>query len=296
MSPKPSSRRTVAPPATWRGAGPGSAALSAAIALAAHGGAWALLGALPPIEELLVSREVNVTLTREPEPPPPEPVEPEPIEPELAEPEPEPIEPPPEPLRRDPEPAPEVTPDPTPAETPPEEPPPLEERIEDFTGETLSNDAATTGPAVIGGNGEAITAPVGAATGTTTGRARRGEADGAAGGTGTAPEAAGVPVVATADLSQPPRPPSAMAELVRRHYPREYQARGVEGRAVVRMRVNPGGTLTRIRLVEESEPGFGAACVEALEESSGQWPTPVARDGRDVATDVRFTCTFSVRL
>jgi TonB family protein len=84
-----------------------------------------------------------------------------------------------------------------------------------------------------------------------------------------------------------------MAELVRRHYPREYQARGVEGRAVVGMRVNPDGTLTRIRVVEESEPGFGAACVQALEESSGQWPTPVSRDGRDVPIDLRFTCTFS---
>jgi TonB family protein len=149
---------------------------------------------------------------------------------------------------------------------------------------------------VIAGNGEAITGPVGAATGTTTGRARRGAPDGAPGGTGTDEDASGVPVVPTADLSRPPRPPESMADLVRRHYPRDYQVRGVEGRAVVRMRVNPGGRLTRIRLVSESEPGFGAACIEALEESSGQWPTPVSREGQDVATDVRFTCTFSVRL
>lgn len=266
------------------------------LSFAFHGGAWVALDYLPSVRDVLQSiRDVRVELVAEPPEPPPEPeVEPEVVEPEVIEPEPPP-EPPPEPVVREREREPETTPDPTPAEdVPPEEPAPLEERIEDFTGETLSNDSAT-GPPIIGGNGEAITGPVGAATGTTTGRSRRGTPDGASGGTGTDPEADGVPVVDAADLSRPTSPPAGFAELVSDHYPTELRARGVEGRARVRFRVMPSGRLVRLSIVDETEPGFGAACMEALRESSGQWPAPIDRGGREVAQNVRFTCTFSLR-
>jgi protein TonB len=261
------------------------------MAIGAHGGAWLALGALPPLDSILRAREVRVTLTREPEPPPePEPPEPEP---ELEEPEPPPPEPPPEPIRRERR-REDVTPDPTPAVETPEEPPPMEERIEDFTGTTLTSETATPGPAIIAGNGEAITGRVGAATGTTTGRARRGTADGAPGGSGDA-DAAGEAIVPIANLSRRPSAPSGLREALVRHYPPELRARGIEGEARVSFVLQPGGRLSRFRVVSESEDGFGRACREMLEESRG-WDDPLDRDGNPVATRVSFTCQFSIRL
>jgi len=245
----------------------------------------------PPSDPRYQLDDVRVELRAEP--PPPEPT-PEP-EPEVLEPEPEPVIEPPEPDRPERVREPETTPDPTPAvDVPPDEPPPLEERIEDFTGETLSN-ADTTAPTVIAGNGEAVTGLVGAATGTTTGRSRRGVADGAPAGHGTDPEADGVPVVAAANLSRATRYPDGFTDVVSRHYPRELRARGIEGSARVRFRVLPGGRIIMLRMVSETEEGFGQACMDALRESSGEWVTPLDRTGNEVAQNVPFTCQFSVR-
>lgn len=273
----------------------GPALLTTLLAFGAHGAAWMGLGALPPIEEMLAAREVSVTLMPEPPPPEPPPPEPEVVEPEI--PEPEPPEPPPEPLRREERrrEEPETTPDPTPAPETPEEPPPLEERIEDFTGTTLTSETTAAGPSVIAGNGEAITGPVGAATGTTTGRSRRGAPDGAVGGSGGDPEASGVPLVAMADLSRRPSEPSGLQDALVRNYPRELRARGIEGEARVSFVLWPGGRLTGFRVVEESEAGFGEACRRTLMESSG-WQDPLDRDGNPVRTRINFRCRFSVRL
>ncbi|NWG45872.1 MAG: cell envelope integrity protein TolA, partial [Alphaproteobacteria bacterium] len=91
----------------------------------ALGGAWAALGALPPIEEMLVSREVRVTLTREPEPPPPEP-EPAP-EPEA------------EAEAPEPEPEMKIAAAPRPKPTPPKPTPPAKEKPEeDFFARTAA--------------------------------------------------------------------------------------------------------------------------------------------------------------
>jgi outer membrane biosynthesis protein TonB len=266
------------------------------LSFALHGGAWVALDYLPSVRDVLESiRDVRVELVAEPpEPPEPEVIEPEVIEPEVIEPEPPP-EPPPEPVVRERVREPETTPDPTPAEeVPPEEPAPLEERIEDFTGETLSNDSAT-GPPIVGGNGEAITGPVGAATGTTTGRSRRGTADGAPGGTGTDPEADGVPVMDAADLSRTATPPPDLAELVTRHYPPELRARSVEGQAVVAFVVMPNGILRRLASRSATEDAFAEACIDALRESSGHWGSPLDRTGREVGQRIRFTCRYSLR-
>lgn len=291
MSSSSRDRRRAAPIAAVSDVG--TALLSALVAIGAHGGAWAALGALPPIEEMLVSREVRVTLSREPEPPPPEP-EPAP-EPEIAEPEPPPT-PPPEPTRRERRrEEPETTPDPTPAVETPEEPPPMEERIEDFTGTTLTSATATAGPAVIAGSGAPITGPPGAATGTTTGRSRRGAPDGAPGGTGTDEAASGDPIVPMADLSRRPRAPEGLRDALVRHYPAEYRARGIEGSARVSFVLYPGSRLTRFRIVFESDAGFGQACREMLQESTG-WDDPLDQQGNPVATRVTFTCDFSIRL
>lgn len=288
-----SSRRAPATPffQLLASVGPG-----VALSVVLHASVWGWLGVLPPLNDLLATiRDVHVELVAEPPPPPePEVVEPEP-EPEVIEPEPEPEIPPPEPVVRERVREPETTPDPTPAvETPPEEPPPLEERIEDFTGETLSNPDPTA-PTIIGGNGEAITGPVGAATGTTTGRSRRGVADGAPAGTGSDPEADGVPIVDADDLSRQTSSPDRLRALVSDRYPPELRARGVEGEARVRFVVSPNGRLMRLALVSESEAGFGEACIEALRETSGEWPAPLDRSGRQVAQRVSFRCTFSLR-
>lgn len=269
---------------------------STVVSLVLHVGLLAGLAWLPrPGDPRYRIDDVRVELRAEPPPPAPTPEpEPEVLEPEVLEPEPPMIEPS-EPERRERVREPETTPDPTPAiDTPPEEPPPLEERIEDFTGETLSN-ADTTAPTVIAGNGEAVTGPVGAATGTATGRSRRGVADGAPAGHGSDPEADGVPVVAAANLSRATRYPDGFSDIVSRHYPRELRARGIEGSARVRFRVLPGGRIILLRMVSETEEGFGQACMEALRESSGEWVTPLDRSGNEVAQNVPFTCHFSLR-
>lgn len=258
--------------------------------VAFHGGAWVGLGMLPPLEAMLASfEEFEVEIVEEPLPPP----EPEP-EPEVPpEPEPPPPEPEPEPVReRIPEPTPVEVPDPPPAPTP--EPPPIEERIEDFTGETLTNPDGESWTTVLG-SGAPMEGPIGAASGTTTGRDREGSTGGAVGGTGTGSAEGEPELVALADLSRPPTAPDGLRERLLRFYPTELRARGVEGTAVVRMRLLPGGRLARLRRVSESTEGFGQACIDMLEESSGTWPEVHDRAGNVVSTSLSFTCTFSLR-
>lgn len=264
--------------------------LVAVLSFVLHGGAWAGLGMLPPIDVMLAElRAFEVEIVSEPPEPEPPPPEPEPETP--PEPEPPPPEPEPEPVReRRPEPV--AVPDPPPAPTP--EPPPIEERIEDFTGETLTNPDGESWTTVLG-NGAPMEGPIGAASGTTTGRSRAGEAGGAIGGGGTGSDEGEPALVALADLSRPPTVPAGLSDSLLRFYPAELRARGVEGTATVRMRLLPGGRLTRFRLQAESQDGFGQACIDMLEESSGTWEEVHDRAGNVVSTTVSFTCRFSLR-
>lgn len=261
------------------------------LSVVAHLGAWVGLGALPPLAVLLGPPEITeIEIFDEVVVPPPDP------EPETPpEPPPEP-EPPPQPR---PEPRPERRPEPRPEprprtdEPPPPAaaPPPVEEQIADFTGETLTMEGPGAWQSAVG-NGEDMQGPIGAPTGVVTGRRREGGQEGVVGGTGTT---AVEQVVALRDLRQPPVPPDGSqlrAELERR-YPPRLRSLSVEGRAVVRVRIRANGDIGRIRVLSASEVEFGDACSNALRQVGG-WRAGLRRDGEPAATDIDFTCSFTL--
>ncbi len=256
-----------------------------ALSLMVHLAIWRGLAILPSLDEALaVLHMQEVELIEEPPPPP----EPEP-EPEEAPPEPEPepeIPPPPMPRERPQTPEPE--------EVPPEEPPAAEEQIEDFTGETLTNDSGETWASAVG-NGAATGTPIGAPTGVVTGRHRSGVEGGEIGASGGGEP--GTHLVAIRDLSHPPdAPPRArLAELIQRFYPSELRNLTIEGTARVHLRIGADGSVSRVRVRSESHEGFGAACVHVLQEA-GAWGHPIDRQGNPATTEVNFDCGFSLRI
>lgn len=253
-----------------------------ALSVGVHEGVWYGLTRLPSIDEMIAVFSIEeVSLVDEPPPPPVD--EPEP---EVVPPEPEP--PPPPPVHRE-------RPETPPPEAPPEEPPPpAEEQIEDFTGETLTNDTGEAWVSAVG-SGAPMDTPIGAPTGEVTGRHRSGVPGGEIGATGTGEP--GPRLVAMGDLSQPPAAPSRdrLTELIRHHYPTELRNLSIEGSARVRLRIGADGAVSRIRMRTETHEGFGAACVQVLQEA-GAWGRPTDRDGNAVATEVSFDCNFSLRI
>ena len=240
----------------------------------------------PVVVDIPQPIDVDITVQEpeelpEPEPEPEEEPEPEPE----AEPEPE---PPPEPPPRPPESEPEPPP---PAEEPPEAPP---EPV-DFTGLTLTGNTGS-GFAVVAGDGSDREGPLGPPP---TRREPEGVPGGTPGGMGTTPGGTGMGprVVAMADLSRRPRQPDGLAGVLRENYPDQARSQGVEGRAFVRVRVNPDGSLSQLRVVSESPSGygFGRACMQTLRRGARFQPA-LDRQGNPVATVInRFPCTFSVR-
>lgn len=150
----------------------------------------------------------------------------------------------------------------------------MRETAADFSGVTLTNDGPGEGWGSAVGNGARMEGAIGAPNAIVTGR-----------------NVAGIPVVGLADLSAPPRPPALDGELAK-HYPAQAKAQGITGRAVVRARIEPDGSVGRIRVVSESSDGFGEACKRTLEES--RWTAPRDRDGREVSTEISYTCRFEV--
>jgi TonB family protein len=99
------------------------------------------------------------------------------------------------------------------------------------------------------------------------------------------------PVVAVADLSSRPAPPSLGAAL-ERNYPADARKRGSSGSAKVRARIDSDGVVRQVTLLEESASGFGTACTRTL--SGSRWGAPKDKAGRSVATEIRYTCRFVV--
>jgi periplasmic protein TonB len=164
-----------------------------------------------------------------------------------------------------------------------EAPPPAAETPADFTGVTMTNDGPGPGWASTTGNGQAMNGPAGRPGARVTGRS----ADGDPSSTRRGP-----PVVAAGDLSRAPEPPE-LSDALARAYPAEARSRGIEGRAVVRARIMPDGRVRELALLNESAPGFGAACQETLRGSS--WSPPIDRDARPVSTFINYTCRFQVQ-
>ncbi len=98
-------------------------------------------------------------------------------------------------------------------------------------------------------------------------------------------------VVALSDLSQRPIPPNLDAELLR-YYPTELRRRGVEGQAVVRLRLSATGSVQAVSLLSESDHGFGQACRRMLRNS--RWSPGLDDSGRAVSTSLVYRCRFTV--
>jgi hypothetical protein len=153
----------------------------------------------------------------------------------------------------------------------------------DFTGVTLTNDAAGAWSTPVG-NGGAMTGPVGTPGANVTGRSRTGT-------TGAPATQAGPRTVGLGDLSQPPRAP-VLSDKLERNYPDDARSRGVRGKAVMQLRVMPDGHVRDLVVVTESHGGFGEACKQTLRDSV--WSPPLDLQARPVATVVSYTCTFEV--
>jgi periplasmic protein TonB len=239
---------------------------------AAHLVLFSVLGLIPSPSEVLARHEMEFEVVQpppkvEPPPPPPPPPEPEkPKEPERAR-------------------APKAE-EPPPEEPPPEAPPPLEE-IADFTGTTLTADGPGGWSTRIG-TGAPLKGPVG----------KIGKAPHDPNGQQAAKALpTGPRVVSVENLSRKPKPPTGvdLNALLERNYPRRARMQGVEGKVTVSMRVLPNGKLERIRPIAEFPPSFdfAAGCLRTLQES-GLWQPPLDRDGKPVASDVKFDCSFEV--
>ena len=239
-----------------------------ATSTAVHLVTFSVLGLIPSPSEVLARHEMEFEVVPPPPkveapPPPPPPKEPEkPKEVRRAEPKAE--EPPPE-------------------APPPEAPPP--EEVADFTGTTLTAEGPG-GWSTRVGTGGAIKGPVG----------KIGKAPTDPNGQAAAKAVpVGPRVVAVENLSRKPKPPAGMDTLLEQHFPRRARMQGVEGKAVMRLRVLPNGRLTQIHVVEEFPANFdfGNACRETLEHAPPFEP-PLDRDGVPVAADIKYTCSYVV--
>ena len=238
-------------------------AAAATLSLLAHGFAYASLGLArrPPLERppMRVSFRVHDAVPTPPRPAAP-PLEPPKLEPVRAKPK---AKNPPNLTAALATPAPEVV---------------------DLRGVTLTNDSGASAWSSAVGDGSALEGPlghVGAATG-----------HGApAAPTKVAARAAEIPVVAVADLSSRPVPPELAADL-RAHYPADARQRGIGGSGSVELRIEPDGRVRSVSVQGETFPGFGEACKRTLLGS--RWSAPRDKQGRPVATRVRYTCRFVV--
>jgi periplasmic protein TonB len=234
--------------------------LAAVVSLAVHGIAYASLAYVPKRAVVPPPSRVSFRIT-EPEPPPPAPVEP----PKPAEPEP-------------------PTAAPLPKAAPAEAPPPAAAPV-DLTGVTLTNDTGNASFSTVVGNGAALEGPI---AGIRTAKAAPSPAPPS---TRSTPPRVETPVLAVSDLSERPLAPE-LGPVLRQHYPAEARSRGIGGSASVEARIEPDGRVRSVTLASESFAGFGDACRKTLVGS--RWSPPRDRDGRAVATRIRYTCRFVV--
>lgn len=87
--------------------------------------------------------------------------------------------------------------------------------------------------------------------------------------------------------------PGNLDAVLQRHYPGHARRQGIEGRAVLALRIEPNGRPVVLRLMQATRPEFGEACRVTIREG-GPWRPPLDRRGHPVATITRFTCNFEV--
>jgi len=240
--------------------------IAAALAsVVAHGFAYASLGFAPVVPHEPPPSRVSFRVHDAPPPPPTEAPKPPPPEPKLE----------PRLAKAKPKAAPSVNPEPVPAA-----PPPV-----DLRGVTLTNDTGGAAWSSAVGNGSALSGPVGPIGALA---ARPAASDAPARPSARSAEIA---LVDAADLSTRPVPPALAGDL-RERYPAAAKQRGVGGSASVQARIEPDGRVRQVRLENETFAGFGDACKRTLLASV--WSPPRDKEGRKVATMVRYTCRFVV--
>jgi protein TonB len=173
-----------------------------------------------------------------------------------------------------------------PKETPvPDKPPSAQEQTPvEFPGVTLTNEGGDATWATVVGNGSAIKGPVVAPRKTPPQRPSTGLV-----GNGSSGGGANIPTV---NLSRPPRPPQNADALLAKYYPERAKSQGIEGQAILKVRVKSDGLVADMSVIRESFPEFGKACMEHLKNT--RWVPALDRLGRSVAFDITYTCRFEV--
>ncbi len=266
------------------------------LSLGVHAAVFAALGTfqLDPQAAASVSPvEISVIDT----PPPPEPeLAPAPEPPAPApEPEPEPVKPPPPPKVRERAPKPVDVPPPEQATPPPAAA--QAETIADFSGTTLTGEGQGGWLSAVG-TGGTMNGPIGRPGALVTGRNREGVA------AGGVIDGTGVRLVGESDLSRRPKLPNdALNAALERNYPKVARQQGIEGTASIRVRILANGKIEPLRkegalaAAGADTWGFGDACLKTLKEVAQQHrveQTPLDRQGKPAATEIRFKCTFTV--
>jgi protein TonB len=242
-----------------------------AISLSVHVFAFIGLGFAPSSTEALRARAIEFEVVQ------PRVTEPEKTAPKVKDPAESPREKPvvqPKPRRV------EAAPTETPA--PENEPPPQEQAPVDFAGITLTDESGDATWSTVVGNGSEIKGPVVAPKKTPPRPSTGLVGNGTSGGSR-------IPAV---NLSRPPRPPQNADALLAKYYPERAKRQGVEGQAILKLRVKSDGLVAEMSIVRESFPEFGKACMEHLKNT--RWVPALDRLGRSVAFDVTYTCRFEV--
>jgi TonB family protein len=234
------------------------------VSLVAHGIAYASLALAPLTPHTPAPSRVSFRV-RAPAPPPapPPPQAPEPPVAERAKPS--------KPKSAEPV-------NPTPVTTPPP--------AVDLRGVTLTNDSGGGSWASAVGDGSALDGPIGPIG------ARPAAPTAAPSARAIAARPAEPSVVSLADLSTKPVPPELAGNLADR-YPAAAKERRIGGSASVEARIEPDGRVRRVTLKSETFAGFAEACRQTLLGS--RWSPPRDREGKSVATVVRYTCRFVVQ-
>lgn len=241
-----------------------------AISLSVHVFAFVGLGFAPSSTEALRARAIEFEVVQPPV------TEPEKTVPKVKEPAAEaPREKPSQPKAKPIEAAPKETAEPE------KEPPP--QAPVDFAGVTLTDENGDATWSTVVGNGSAIKGPV-VAPRKTPQRPSIGAV-----GNGTSGGGARIPSV---NLSRPPRPPQNTDALLAKYYPERAKRQGIEGQAILKVRIKSDGLVAAMSVVRESFPEFGKACMEHLRDT--RWVPALDRLGRSVAFDITYTCRFEV--
>ena len=83
-----------------------------------------------------------------------------------------------------------------------------------------------------------------------------------------------------------------MDETLLKYYPKQAKSQGIEGLAVMRVRIATNGRVLNVRLQRETYAGFGEACEKTLRNA--RWRPKLNDKGQPVAADITYTCRFEV--